>query len=1067
MRTLGLAFTLFITLFITSCQVKEKTASGGLVSDHAPTTNKFTVQTPTAKTYVEAEVITVNVSFPFDMIIDTTGGNPRLRITVGATTRYASYVAGVNPKLLTFSYTVVAAENDTNGIDVNALELNGSTLKFDNNGTLTDCGVATVTTKNFSTVKVDTAGATISAFALTNLPGWYNVGEILLFSMTFSEAVYVTGNPKFSIDFTTGGPVDVEYVSGSGTNVLTFSYAITSSDQDIDGIDTISGTLDIGADTLQDAVGNDASLDFSALTAAVRTYSAAVDIAGQYPFVVDITVPTDGTYVAGQSLTFILEFDRNVNVSGVPYLGITIGSTVRQAQYVSGTGTNILTFSYTAVPGDVDANGITVPTTITQNTGGNIRDVSAPTQSYFGNALNNVLTIPTTTGILVNAIQPQAISVARNTDTTNAIWGTALDNKWIIGQELNVTIGFNTPITVNQTSGTPSIGLVIGSTTVQAPYLSGNGQSSLIFRYVIQEADLDTDNTIALGTITLNGGVLTDAAGTNVLLTLPAGITTTQVDGVRPTISTVTPPANNTYSTVTGVNHLNMTFTINWSEGVNYSATGAGAAYLPLNVGGSAQQLNYASGNSTAAIVHRLSALTGLNDSDGVALSSPFAGTATVRDQAGNSANVFTYTLPNTAGILVDTTVPTVSSVVAITSDGTYNVGDTLDFTVTFSEQVTANVAGGYPRIPITIGATTYYLVPTANGTALSHTFRYTIVASDLDTNGVVLGNAVTSNGTTAYVRDAGQNIVTGTFAIPNTAGIMVDAVAPTVSSVSGIANGTYETTDVLQISITYSEAITVDTTGGTPRIQIALSNGTVNLDYASGSGTSTLVFNYTLTSSDYDFDGLPAAITTISLNGGTMKDVGDNDAPTTFTSQNLSAVFVVFQDTDLWVTNTFTSLAPAGSPSVSNSGAVTTEMCGIGLCRTFTGDDALNLGGALNDVRTLFIVFKTPASVTIDRDIFDNGVTIAQDTTVFDLDSRNGTINLDGATTSGTSHDVNMTTSTTHILQIDFVSPEDFNAGALIGTSFDGAIGEVMAISGALTAGQKTIILNYLNAKY
>jgi hypothetical protein len=58
-----------------------------------------------------------------------------------------------------------------------------------------------------------------------------------------------------------------------------------------------------------------------------------------------------------------------VTVTGSPYLALTIGSTTRQAAYSSGSGTRFITFRYTTVPGDVDADGITSPTSITQNAG--------------------------------------------------------------------------------------------------------------------------------------------------------------------------------------------------------------------------------------------------------------------------------------------------------------------------------------------------------------------------------------------------------------------------------------------------------------------------------------------------------------------------------------------------------------------------------------------------------------------------------------------------------------------------------------------------------------------------
>lgn len=1057
--------TFLVLIFFVACQAKE--GSGSLVSGHRPATNSFTVDTPAADTYVAGDVINLSVTFPFDLIIDTTGGNPQLNITIGSTSRIATYSAGTDPRKLNFTYTVVGGDNDSNGITVNSLSLNGSTLQWDNQGTLTNASVSSLVAKTLTSTRVDTTGPTITAFALTNVPGMYNAGEDMSFIMTFSEAVTVTGTPKFVTTLSTGGAVDTNYISGNGTTILRFEFTITSSHADADGFGFTS-PLDVGAGSIEDAYGNAANLSFAGLIAAVVTYSQTTRIGGQYPYVENITLPANGTYNAGSDLDFILDFDRNVNVTATPYLGITIGSNTRQAQYISGSGTSTLTFRYTVIPGDVDADGITVPTSITQNTGGDIRDAAGATLSYFADALNNSFTVPTTAGIICNAIQPMATTVTRNADTTTRYIGTAVtDNVWNLGQVLYLNVGFNTPVYVNQTGGTPTLSMTIGATTREATYLSGgNGSSTLVFSYTVQEGDLDTDGNIALNSIVLNNGVITDAENTNILLTLPvANLASTQIDGVRPTILTVSAPTNGTYSSVAPLN--NMPFVITWNEAVNYSSTAAAAAYFPIDIGGTNVNAIYAGGNNSATVTHNVN-FSGKNDSNGVTVSSPFSGTGTVRDSAGNIANVFTFTPPDTSLVFVDTTAPTVTSVTQTTPNGTYNTGDNLDFLVTFSESVTTLVAGGYPRIPISVGATTRYLTPTANSTGTTHTFRYTIVAGELDTNGVIVGNFIGHNSTTAYARDAGRNNSTGTFTPPNTASLLVDAVAPTVTSVTKTANGTYENPSSLQISIQYSEAVTVT---GTPRIQLSLASGTLNLNYSSGSGTTTLIFSGTLAATDYDFDGLPSSVNTIDLNGGTILDAGGNAVPGTFTAQNFSSIFAVYPTTDLWVTSNFTSLAPAGNPTVSNSGAITTEACGIGTCRTFTGDDSLNLTSALNNVQTVFIVVKIPAAAGPgdNFDIFDADVTLTSDFIDgnYDLSTANATVTVNGSSTSGTTHELDLAPGSVQILQIDFAAPQSYGAVTLIESAFTGAIGEVIAVTGALTGPQKTNIYNYLDAKY
>jgi hypothetical protein len=539
-------------------------------------------------------------------------------------------------------------------------------------------------------------------------------------------------------------------------------------------------------------------------------------------------------------------------------------------------------------------------------------------------------------------------------------------------------------------------------------------------------------------------------------------------------IATVTPPANGVYSQVATLDPSTMSFVVNWSEAVNYSATGTDAAYMNMDVGGTTVKLQWAAGANQIAMTHRPTTLTGRNDADGVVVSSPFAGTAIIKDQAGNTANVFTLTAPTTPGITVDTTAPTVTTVTPITGTGTYNLGDTIDVSVTFNENITVLQNGSYPRIPVTIGSTTKYLVATANATSTTHTFRYTIVANDLDTDGIVLGNTVQSNGTTAYARDPGRNNVTGTFTPPSMTNIKVDAVLPTILSRTPSANKTYISGETVQISVTYSEVMTVDTTGGTPSINLSLTSGAANLVYATGSGTATLVFSRVLTGTDFDMDGLPGSVTTINLNGGTIQDAGQNNGPLTFTAVNLSSLYVSYPEVKVWVRSDFVNIAPpTGAATVTNGGSIDTRTCssGSGTCRIFNGNgDILHLTSALGSVSMVYMVFETPSSVTgTDMDIFDTDITINDTFFNFDLATKSATITVDATTynTNDTSHNTNFSTGETHVLQLQFQNPQSYSNVDLINNGYQGAIGEVIVIEGTLSTTEKNNIRNYLNGRY
>ena len=73
----------------------------------------------------------------------------------------------------------------------------------------------------------------------------------------------------------------------------------------------------------------------------------------------------------------------------------------------------------------------------------------------------------------------------------------------------------------------------------------------------------------------------------------------------------------------------------------------------------------------------------------------------------------------------------------------------------------------------------------------------------------------------------------------------MVDGIVPSISSVQLPSDGNYHLGQNLDFTVNFSEAVTVDSTGGTPRLAVTLDNGSiVYADYLSGSGGSALVFH-------------------------------------------------------------------------------------------------------------------------------------------------------------------------------------------------------------------------------
>jgi hypothetical protein len=77
------------------------------------------------------DTVTVTVTMDENTIVDTTGGTPRIALNIGGTMVYATYTGGSGSQELTFEYTLLAGQNDANGISIDAdsIDANGGSLK--------------------------------------------------------------------------------------------------------------------------------------------------------------------------------------------------------------------------------------------------------------------------------------------------------------------------------------------------------------------------------------------------------------------------------------------------------------------------------------------------------------------------------------------------------------------------------------------------------------------------------------------------------------------------------------------------------------------------------------------------------------------------------------------------------------------------------------------------------------------------------------------------------------------------------------------------------------------------
>ena len=274
-----------------------------------------------------------------------------------------------------------------------------------------------------------------------------------------------------------------------------------------------------------------------------------------------------------------------------------------------------------------------------------------------------------------------------------------------------------------------------------------------MFSYTVAEGDADSNGiAIEADKLTLNGGSIKDSADNvaNLSHNALSAQEDHRVDGIRPTISRVYLSGGFGKPYTVG-NRIRVR--VEFTE----SARISGRPQLTLDFDGTPKTSEWAGGwrGSFSYAIQE-----GDRDSDGVAIGANAISLngGTIRDGAGNDAVLTHGAVAAVSRIKVDAVAPTVSSI-AITSDpgedDTYDTGDQIEVTVTFSElvdvwRVNRGESPGshhWPQLELDIGGearTAEY----QSFTGAEVVFDYTVQDGDTDENGIALGaNKLALNG--------------------------------------------------------------------------------------------------------------------------------------------------------------------------------------------------------------------------------------------------------------------------------------------------------------------------------
>lgn len=387
-------------------------------------------------------------------------------------------------------------------------------------------------------------------------------------------------------------------------------------------------------------------------------------------------------------------------------------------------------------------------------------DFTGATQVHFGSNPASSFTVNSSTQI--TAVTPPGTVVAVNVSVTNTtgigsisggftyrsnptITSVAVpaNGTYTIGNELYFTANFDAVVTV---SGTPSLGLMVGSSSKSATYVSGSGSTALTFRYTVEVADNDADG-ISVNALVLNGGTIRDNLDLDAALNLQSIGSTASVliDGVRPTVNSIT--LNGTPA----ADAVSLDYGVEFSE----SVSGVSVGDFSLTTTGTASGVISGISGSGATYTVGISSITGTGT---IRLDLQSSGTS-ILDASGNAiatgflgANhtVAQSTVPG-APVIGDATAGDTQASVTFSSPLSDGGAPITGYTVTSSP---GGITGTATTSPITVAGL-------SNGT--TYTFSVTAANSKGTSAPSAASNSVTpaSNQIIAFVNPGAQNFGT------------------------------------------------------------------------------------------------------------------------------------------------------------------------------------------------------------------------------------------------------------------------------------------------------------------
>ena len=878
------------------------TASGALGGEPAFVTGVEVASDAGAdKTYGLGDTVRVRVTF--DQTVEVTG-TPRLKIDMDPAEwgeKWASYESGSGTGGLIFAHTVVEPNISTQGVAVlaNTLELNGGTIRaggadarlahdglahdpdhqVDWQATPDTGGEEDGASGGSGPEEQQVAPASVSGVAVSSSPqanATYGLGETIRITLSFTELQVDVdtsgGTPRLKIDMDPAewGEKWASYESGSGTSALAFTHTVVEPNISTQGVAVLANTLELNGGSIR-SDGVDAGL---AHTGLAHDANHKVDWQQSPPNRAPVVNTGAAKY---QQFTGAMNVPRGVLVSK-SFHGILSDPDGDDLTYAVSIAPEHLPL----VDGDELAMVLTNPGRLTPPADFYPRLFFRAETASDWKAASPALADPLTIRAKVTATDPDGLSAS--VDGLFAVdWESHPEVVRATASEQAIQLTFDVAV-----EGDPApapeqftVNVVNGDGTTGAIAVSGVSVNGKVVTLALASPP-QSGQTVTLdyahddnAPLQRDGGGDSAPGFSGQAVSLDIAPPVPAVTGVAVTSD---PGDDDTYR-----NGDVITVSVTFDENVDVDTSG-GTPRLKIDMDPAEwgeKWAAYAGGSGTASLTFTHTVVEPNISTQGIAV---LANTlelngGTIESKASDTdADLSHDGLNHDAEHKVDWQAADEENGPGGTSGDDDPPPPPANSPATGAPAIT-----GTARVGETLTADTSGIADADGLTGA--TFSYQWLADDADISGAT-GSAYTLASTdvgkavrvrVSFTDDAGHAETLTSAATAAVAAKPPEATAVAVTSDPG-DDDTYGNGDVITVSVTFDEAVDVDTAGGTPRLKIDMDPaewGEKWASYASGSGTASLTFTHTVVEPNISTQGIAVLENTLELNGGTIRSDG------------------------------------------------------------------------------------------------------------------------------------------------------------------------------------------------